>query len=155
MGPELADVDEVIDLVATTKPSELTASEKIYARVLADSEDGVSLLGFSLRLNTPFAKLLEAFCDYHELPVGSVYFVVGERLLVPMESPGQIGWTLEKGVMKIEAKPCEEQEVTDDEAANERDEEITKWKRKQKKERKRAMAASAEEQAQKSGIRNS
>lgn len=142
--PEFADADTVIDLVASTKYSDFVASDKIYARVIADSEDGISLVGFTLRLNTPFAKMMEAWCDYQELPVGSVYFELGDEILVPMDTPGQRGFSPEHGMLKIEAKPCEE--CTDEEAEEaekEKQDEIADWQKRQKKQRKRAMKAAA------------
>jgi len=135
---DFSDVDEVIDLVASTAPSEFRASDAVYARIFADSEEGSSVVGIKLRMNTQWAKMMEAWADYQELPVASVFFKLGDRILVPMESPGDCGLTPERGVFTIHAHPCEE--VTDEEAEEEERNtraEVARWKNSQKKKRKK------------------
>jgi len=140
--------DEIIDLVAATAPSQFVASDKIYARVLAESEEGISIIGFSLRLNSPFAKLMEAWADYMEVPVPSVYFEFGDKVLAAMETPLSHGWTIERGMFKIVAKPCEEIEAEEDSEAEEeeakkqlaKDKILLLWKQEQKKRRKDSRA---------------
>jgi len=138
--------DEIIDLVATTAPSEFVASEQIYARVLAESEEGTSIIGFNLRLNTPLAKLMEAWADFMEVPVPSVYFEFGDKVLAAMDTPSSHGWTVERGTFKIVAKPCEEIECEDSEDEEEAKKQLAKdrilleWKQEQKKRRKESRA---------------
>lgn len=139
--------DEIIDLVAITAPSQFVASDKIYARVLSESDEGISIIGFNLRLNTPLAKLMEAWADYMELPVPSVYFEFGGKVLAATETPSSHGWTLERGVFKIVAKPCEEIECEDSDAEEEvakkrlaKDRIVLEYKREQKKRRKESRA---------------
>lgn len=135
--------DEIIDLLATTAPSEFVPSDQIYARVLSESEEGISIIGFNLRLNTPLAKLMEAWADHMEVPVPSVYFEFGDKVLAAMETPLSHGWTREHGTFKIVAKPCEEIECEDSEAEEEEAKKqlakgkiILEYKQLQKKRRK-------------------
>lgn len=139
--------DEIIDLVGRTAPSEFSASDQIYARVRAESEDGDSIIGFKLRLNTPFAHLMEAWADYMELPVPSVYFEFDEQVLTAMQTPSSHGWRPDLGTFKIEAKPCEEIECTDSEAEEEeakkqltKDKIVAEWKKEQKQRKKAPKA---------------
>lgn len=133
------EVDEVFDLVADT---ESPSPDRVYARVLAESDDGIGLTGFTMCMNTPFCKLMAAWSDYQELPVESVYFTFGEKVLDPGETPADHGWTAKHGTFKIEAKPCEE--CTDSEAEEEHEQkraevaaEVARWKKEQKKQRKK------------------
>eukprot|EP00931_Biecheleriopsis_adriatica_P114156 TRINITY_DN8962_c0_g1_i1.p1 TRINITY_DN8962_c0_g1~~TRINITY_DN8962_c0_g1_i1.p1 ORF type:complete len:313 (-),score=72.14 TRINITY_DN8962_c0_g1_i1:11-949(-) len=143
-APSAEDPDEVIDLVGNTKPSQFEASDRIYARVLAESEEGISIVGFNLRLNTPLAKLMEAWADYMEVPVPSVYFEFDGKVLAATETPSKHGWTPERGTFKIEAKPCEEIECSESEEDEEetrkrllKDQVLAEWKKEQK-DKKRA-----------------
>lgn len=146
-APYEEEPDEVIDLVGRTAPSDISASDKIYARVLADSDDGVSVVGFHLRLNSPFSHLMEAWADYMELPVPSVYFEFDGKVLTAMQTPSSHGWRPELGTFKIVAKPCEEVECTDSEAEEEeekkqlmKDKILAEWKKEQKQRRKASKA---------------
>jgi len=139
--------DEIIDLVATTAPSEFVPSDKIYGHVLSESEEGISIIGFNLRLNTPLAKLMEAWADYMEVPVPSVYFEFGDKVLAAMETPSSHGWSLERGPFKIVAKPCEEIECEDSEAEEEeakkqlaKEKILLEYKQERKKRRKESRA---------------
>lgn len=144
-----AEADEVIDLVASTDASESgVPSDKVYARVLAESEDGISIIGFHMLLETPFAQMMEAWANYQELPVESIYFEFEGHVLDPGESPDHYGWTQDKGMLKIEAKPMEEVYETDDELVEadarkkaEAQETVEKWKKQQQKARKKARNA--------------
>merc|ERR1712232_1527656 len=105
---------------------------------------GISIIGFNLRLNTPFAKLMEAWADYMELPVPSVYFEFNGKVLAAMDTPNSHGWIPERGTFKIEAKPCDEIECTDSEAEEaeaknrvEKEQVLAKWKKEQHKQRRK------------------
>jgi len=91
---------------------------------------------------------MEAWADYMELPVPSVYFEFEGKVLVAMDTPSSHGWTPERGTFKIQAKPCEEVEGTDSEAEEaeaqkraEKEKVIATWKKEQKKARKKARKA--------------
>ncbi|CAE8601243.1 unnamed protein product [Polarella glacialis] len=140
--PDGEEPDEIFDLVGRTAPSDFLASAKMYARVSAESEDGLSIIGFHLRLNTPFAYLMEAWADHMEVPVPSVYFEFGGKVLTATQTPAFHGWSAEHGTFKIEAKPCEEIEETDSEADEEdamkklmKDAVLAEWKKEQKQRR--------------------
>eukprot|EP00913_Durusdinium_trenchii_P003475 g3217.t1 len=72
------------------KPKETSSSEvedeKLEVKVVADCAGGANETSFLLRRSTPLGKMMQAWCDHHELPLAEAKFLLegpGSRVLTP------------------------------------------------------------------------
>eukprot|EP00930_Biecheleria_cincta_P020856 TRINITY_DN15596_c0_g3_i1.p1 TRINITY_DN15596_c0_g3~~TRINITY_DN15596_c0_g3_i1.p1 ORF type:complete len:2674 (+),score=607.81 TRINITY_DN15596_c0_g3_i1:20-8041(+) len=97
------------------RPSPSTSSaeaDKIQVDVVAWGEDGKNVSDFKMKLDTPFSKMMQKWCEFQELDISEVIFQLGERELCPEDTPAGCGWSLTKGKLEIEAKPVADSELS-------------------------------------------
>mmetsp|Transcript_46860 Transcript_46860/g.111518 ORF Transcript_46860/g.111518 Transcript_46860/m.111518 type:complete len:1233 (-) Transcript_46860:145-3843(-) len=82
--------------------------EKVLVQVVAQGDDGENIVDVSMKVNTPFAKMMTAWCRHHGLEVDDAAFLLGEQELSPQDSPSSCGWTPSMGPLRIQALPRDE-----------------------------------------------
>eukprot|EP00931_Biecheleriopsis_adriatica_P026180 TRINITY_DN1594_c0_g1_i2.p1 TRINITY_DN1594_c0_g1~~TRINITY_DN1594_c0_g1_i2.p1 ORF type:complete len:2278 (+),score=582.51 TRINITY_DN1594_c0_g1_i2:35-6835(+) len=83
------------------------AQEKIDLQVVAMGNEGRSVIDFKMKLNTPFEKMMKAWCKHNDIDEGAAEFQFEGRVLQPDDTPGRCQWSRSKGTLIIEAKPRE------------------------------------------------
>merc|ERR1711990_1287786 len=79
--------------------------EKIQVKVTAQSEDGEVVTEFKMLPNTVFDKMMKAWCQQNSLAVDAATFKHQGRKLKAGDTPASLGWTLQSGVLIVEAEP--------------------------------------------------
>lgn len=71
------------------RTSSSVADEKLEVKVVADGADGPSEMSFQMRRSTPLGKMMQAWCDHHELPLAEAKFLLErpqQRVLTPEDT---------------------------------------------------------------------
>merc|ERR1719247_3309275 len=79
--------------------------EKIQVKVTAQSEDGEVVTEFKMLPSTVFDKMMKAWCQQNSLAVDAATFKHRGRKLRAGDTPASLGWTLQNGVLIVEAEP--------------------------------------------------
>merc|ERR1719414_1366701 len=62
-------------------------------------------LDFKMRSGTLFDKMMNAWCRHHGVDMSQAKFLLGDRELLPGDSPQSVGWTPADGCLTIQAMP--------------------------------------------------
>ncbi|CAE7399332.1 unnamed protein product, partial [Symbiodinium sp. KB8] len=57
--------------------------QKVSVKVEAEGADGLNELRFNMRLSTPLAKMMQAWCEHHQVPMEDAAFLLGKVALKP------------------------------------------------------------------------
>jgi len=81
--------------------------EKMHVQIIAEGLAGTNVVNIMMRPTTTFGNMMQAWCNQNEVPLEEAQFLLNGRKLLPNESPQKLGWTLARGVLIVEAVPCE------------------------------------------------
>ena len=98
--------------IMQSKPSESQENEKITIQVVAQADGGENIIDFRMKSTSPFEKMMEAWCKHQGLPEDEAIFEFNGRKLTPTDTPASCSWSSRDGVMKINARPREEEQPT-------------------------------------------
>ncbi|CAE8632131.1 unnamed protein product [Polarella glacialis] len=91
-----------------SRPAAATKTDhgKLNVSVVSDSEGGPNIVEFRIKISTPFAKMMSAWCAHHKVSLVDVCFKIVGRILKPEETPESCGWTTPaQGTLFINADP--------------------------------------------------
>ncbi|CAE8634540.1 unnamed protein product [Polarella glacialis] len=81
--------------------------EKVSVQVVADGDEGQNVVDFSMKLTTPFDKMMKAWCKHSNVELSEAIFKIEGRELQPDDCPDSLGWTVSKGTLVVQARPRE------------------------------------------------
>ena len=96
--------------IMQSKPSESQENEKITIQVVAQADGGENVVDFKMKSTSPFEKMMKAWCKYQGLPEDEAIFEFNGRKLTPTDTPASCSWSSRDGVMKINARPQEQEQ---------------------------------------------
>ena len=79
--------------------------EIIDAQVVAQGSDGNAVTTLTMRLSTPFGRLMRVWCERMHIPNDEVRFTVDDAEIEPGDTPGSCGWTSVQGILTVRAAP--------------------------------------------------
>jgi len=79
-------------------------------KVEAEGADGLNELRFNMRLSTPLAKMMQAWCEHHQVPMEDAAFLLGKVALKPEDTLHGLGCSDGKEVV-VRAVPHADQEA--------------------------------------------
>lgn len=123
--------------VASASPT-LPVDRSISVVVVAQGSDGLSELRFKMRTSTPFAKMMKAWCENHEIPVGEATFIADKRALLPTDSAEVLQLKAE-GEVTVMAVPRDSAEAEEAVRFTEAEREAMKAREKAKEDVERAQ----------------
>eukprot|EP00927_Polykrikos_kofoidii_P040114 TRINITY_DN34345_c0_g1_i1.p1 TRINITY_DN34345_c0_g1~~TRINITY_DN34345_c0_g1_i1.p1 ORF type:complete len:2868 (+),score=633.37 TRINITY_DN34345_c0_g1_i1:1275-8606(+) len=82
--------------------------QKVSVQVVADDADGRSQVDFSMKMATPFDRMMHAWCKHNKVPIEEARFELDGKELKPNDTPASCGWSPSKGDLVIQAVPREE-----------------------------------------------
>ena len=84
-------------------------TDKVEILLLPRTDSGQTAeVHFKMKPDSPFQKMMKAWCDFQRVPASSTSFEFGCRKLSPNDTPASCLWKAGYGVMRINAKPREE-----------------------------------------------
>ena len=84
-------------------------TDKVEILVLAATDSGqIAEVNFKMKPDSPFEKMMKAWCDFQRMPASSASFEFSGRELSPNDTPASCLWNAGYGVMRINAKQREE-----------------------------------------------
>ncbi|CAE6927580.1 SUMO1 [Symbiodinium sp. CCMP2592] len=92
-----------------TEAKEPSDQQKVSVKVEAEGADGLNELRFNMRLSTPLAKMMQAWCDHNQVPMEDAAFLLGAVVLKPEDTLHGLGCRDEEEVV-VRAVPREEEE---------------------------------------------
>ncbi|CAE6927596.1 SUMO1 [Symbiodinium sp. CCMP2592] len=92
------------------KTEEPSDQQKVSVKVEAEGADGLNELRFNMRLSTPLAKMMQAWCEHHQVPMEDAAFLLGKVALKPEDTLHGLGCSDGKEVV-VRAVPREEEEA--------------------------------------------
>ncbi|CAE7184207.1 SUMO1, partial [Symbiodinium microadriaticum] len=84
--------------------------QKVSVKVEAEGADGLNELRFNMRLSTPLAKMMQAWCEHHQVPMEDAAFLLGKVALKPEDTLHALGCSDGKEVV-VRAVPRADQEA--------------------------------------------
>lgn len=95
------------------------ANTLVVVIVVAYHSNGRNETVFNVKPLTPFRRVIEAWCQYHQLPVARTTFSLKHRLIQPDDTPAGLGHDPAKtATMVVHAKPRNENRTSGDRSAN-------------------------------------
>jgi len=90
-----------------TKTEAAWANGRVDVKVLATRGSGGTTLDFRMRPESNFEKMMQAWCRHHKVADGDGCFRIGDRELMPEDSPASVGWAPGRGILVVEASERE------------------------------------------------
>ncbi|CAE7197665.1 unnamed protein product [Symbiodinium sp. CCMP2456] len=104
---------------AKTEAKEPSDQRKVSVKVEAEGADGLNELRFNMRLSTPLAKMMQAWCDHNQVPMEDAAFLLGTVVLKPEDTLHSLGCRDEEEVV-VRAVPREEEDEKGEAKAEEK-----------------------------------
>ena len=105
------ETQETQETQGTAESSSAAEKNTVQVQVVADGADGTSTLAFNIKASTPMSKMMQAWCEHHEVPMEEADFYLGSRLLKSEDTLTSIGATTEGLVVHAVPKGAAPEEL--------------------------------------------